>query len=133
MQGTSGVTLVQKRERRDSTELAVTAQSAILVRVDLEDGEQLGQLQKIMHFFRQLQELHCSAAVLHSHVGADEFADARAIDVVDVGQIQQDERTLLVQSLADSLPQERTAFAQGNTTADVDDGDSGSITICGSQ
>src|SRR6266404_3271377 len=85
----------QKPEERDSAELLVAAQSAILVGVDLEDGEQLGQLQEIVHLFRQLQELQASASIFHSRVGADEFADTRAIDIVDIGQIQQDERALI--------------------------------------
>jgi hypothetical protein len=35
-------------------ELTIAAQSAALVRVDFEDGEQLGQLQEIVHLFRQV-------------------------------------------------------------------------------
>src|SRR6266851_9982517 len=131
--GSIGVEGEQKLEPSHSAELAVAAQSAILVRVNLEDGEQLGQLQEIVHFFCQLQKLEAAASIFHSRVGADEFSDAGAVDVIDIGQIQKDEGTLIFQQLADSLSQKRAAFAERNTAADIDDGHAGSFTICGSQ
>src|SRR4030088_1480253 len=92
-----------RREQNDSEELPVTPQSGILVGVDLKDGEQLGQLQEIVHLFCQVQELQASAAIFYSSVGADKFPDAGAVDVIDIGQIQQDQRTLIFQQLADGL------------------------------
>src|SRR6202521_6020705 len=121
------------REQKESGELTVAAQSATLVGVDLEDGEQFGQLQEIVHFLCQVQELQGSASIFHSHIGADKFADARAVDVIDVGQIQKDERALLFQQLADGHSQKGAAFAQRNPAADIDDSDSGSFTTRGSQ
>src|SRR6267154_150099 len=119
--------------KREPGELLIAPQSADLVRIDFEDGEELGQLQEIVHFFCQMQQLQISAAIFDAGIRTDQFADPGAVDVVDVREVQQDERTLLFQQLANGLSQQRAAFAQRNSPADIDDGHSGSFTIRGAQ
>src|ERR1700688_1513790 len=75
-------------------QLAVAAKSDILVRVDFKDSEQFGELQQIVDFLCQVQELQASAAILHTGIRADELTDTRAVDVIDIGQVQQDQRSL---------------------------------------
>src|SRR5271170_4421786 len=57
---------------------------------DVEDGVQLGDLQQIVDFLGQVQQLQFAAAVLDRREGADQFTDARAVDVADVAQVQED-------------------------------------------
>ena len=105
----------------------------MFVGVDVEDGEELGELQEVVDLFGEVEELEGAAAVFHSGVGADELADAGAVDVVDVGKIEQDESAFILEEVANGLAKKGAAFAKSNATADVDDGDSLRFAICGAQ
>src|SRR6185312_12345712 len=56
----------------------------------VEDGVELGDLEQVVNLFGEVQELQFAALVTRGGVGADELADARAVNVVDVTEIEQD-------------------------------------------
>ena len=86
-----------------------------------------------MDLFCEMEELERAATIFHTGVSADELADAGAIDVIHVGEIEKNEGAFLVEELAHGLAKKGATFTKSNATADVHDGDSLSFAICGSQ
>src|SRR6266705_2923297 len=64
---------------------AKTPNRSVFVCKHIEDSVQLGDLKKIADFLRQMQQLQVPALILHCREPANQFADPRAVDVVDVG------------------------------------------------
>src|SRR5579864_1265826 len=56
----------------------------------VEHRVELGDLKEIVDLLGEVQELQFAALVLGSGERADQFADAGAVDIVHVGQIQHD-------------------------------------------
>src|ERR1700719_974415 len=95
------------------------AQSRDFVGVHVKNGIQFRNLQQVMHFFGQMQQLQFAAAVLDGGVGAYQFADTGVIDVIDVPQVDQDPDTLVVEEFANGGAQQSAAFAKGDATTQV--------------
>lgn len=81
----------------------------------------------------EVEQPERAATIFYTSVGAYELADSGAIDVVHVGKIEKNEGAFLVEELAHGLAKKGAAFAKSNATADIHDGDSLRIAICGSQ
>ena len=105
-----------------STGLLERSDGAGFVVVDVEDGVELGQLQHVLHLLGQAQQLQGGALILGGGVGAYQFAQPRAIDVVHVAQIEQDVLLSLADQVANGLAQLHTALAQGDPPAEVQNG-----------
>src|SRR5271170_5299656 len=58
--------------------------------LDVEDRVELGDLEQVVDLLGEVQELQLAALVADGGIGADQLADARAVDVVDVAEVQQD-------------------------------------------
>src|SRR5216683_3959888 len=95
-----------------------------LVFFHIEDGIELGDLQKVVDLLGQLEQFQLAALVLGCCKGADEFADARAIDVVHIGQVKQNLLLSFGEQVAHRIAQNHAAFAQGDATTAVYDCDS---------
>ena len=54
----------------------------------VEDGVELGDLKQVVDLLGEVQQLQFAALILGGGEGADQFTDARAVDVVDVLQVQ---------------------------------------------
>jgi hypothetical protein len=93
----------------------------MLVGKDFEDRKELGDLKEIVNFFCQVQELQFAAAAFDRGVAADELSDARAINIIHIGQVQQDEHALIFQQLANGFAEKGASLAQGDTPANVYD------------
>src|SRR5580704_14793823 len=93
------------------------------VGVDVEDGEELGDLEEVVNFLGQVEELELAATVANGSKSADQFADAGTIDVVDVAKIENDFDAAGVENVANGLAQQGATFAQGDTPAEVHQGD----------
>src|SRR6267154_250337 len=65
--------------------------------------------------------------------GGAQLADSRAIDVIDVGEIEKNKDAFLLQKVTHRLAKQGAAFAKSDSTADVDNGDSVRLAICGSK
>src|SRR6478609_6635189 len=89
----------------------------------VEDGVQLGDLQQVVNFFGQVEQLEFAALVAHGGESADQFADARAIDIVHVSEVEQDFLLPLGQQFAHYVLQYHAAFAKSNAAAAIHDGD----------
>jgi len=67
--------------------LLETVKGGALFGINVEDGVELCELEQVVHFFCKVQEFQFAAAAFDSCVGADEFPDARAVDVIHVRKI----------------------------------------------
>src|SRR2546423_3488250 len=91
--------------------------------LNIEDGVQLGDLEQVVDFLGQLEQLELAALVADAGKGAHQFSDAGAVNVSYVAQVEQDLVAPLAHQVLDCLAQHHAAFAQGNTTAQVHNGD----------
>src|SRR5690348_965517 len=124
----SGRNGAEEPRRRGSAEAAC---GGIFIGKNFEDGEELGDLQKIVNFFGEMEKLQFAAAIGDGGVAADEFADAGAVDVIDVGEVEQDGGAAVVEQLANGFAEQCAAVAEGDFAAHVHDRDAADIAICG--
>jgi len=90
----------------------------------VEDGVELGDLQQVVHLLGEVEKLEFAALILGGGEGADQLADAGAIDVVDFAEIQDDLLVAFGEQVADGVAQGDAAFAEGDAAAAIHDGDS---------
>src|SRR5581483_7600712 len=90
----------------------------------VEDGVQLGDLQQVVHFLGEVEQLEFAALVADAGESADQFADAGAVDVINVSEVEQDLLVALGDQVADGVAQDHAAFAEGDTSAQIYDCDS---------
>src|SRR5713101_9029256 len=100
-----------------------------LVRKHIKYGIELGDLQQIADFLRQVQQLQVPALILHRREPADQLADSRAVDVVHVSEIQKNIFPLILQQSANRFSQQRAAVAEDYAAAQVHNGDLPSIAM----
>lgn len=110
--------------------LAEAAKRGRFVRGDIENGEEPGDLHEVVHAPGEMHELQLAARAAHSRVGADQFADSRAVDVIDVAQIEEDFAVALVDELANHPPDHGAAFTQRDLPAEIYDRDVADFSAC---
>src|SRR6202048_1179793 len=101
---------------------AKAAKRGALVGKNIKYRVQLGDLKKIADFLRQVQQLQFPALILHRRVPADQLTDSRAVDVVHVSQVQQNQFSLILQQSPNRLSQQSAAVAQDDPSAQIHDG-----------
>jgi hypothetical protein len=99
--------------------LTEAADCCVFIGEDIENSEELRDLQEIVHFLRQLQQLQVALPAFHGCVAADELADSRTVNVIHVGEIQQNHRAPIVQQSANRLSQESAALAQNDAATQI--------------
>src|ERR1019366_1503217 len=87
----------------------------------VEDRIELGDLQQILDAFGQVQQLQSSTLVGDGGETGDQFADARAIDIGDLAQIQQDLIIAFGDQVAQQIAQRTRPFAESNPAGNVHD------------
>src|SRR5574340_918951 len=102
---------------------AEAAEGGSFVRMYVENGIELGDLQQVVDFLGEVQELELAAAILDGGVSADEFADPRAVNVIHVGQIQQNVQAPFLEQRVERLAQERAAVAERDAPAHIHNSD----------
>jgi len=110
--------------------LAKTAKRGGFVRGDVEYGEEPRDLHEVMHAPREVHQFQLSARAPHGCVGADEFTDPRAVDVIDIAQIEEDFAMALVDQLSNHPPDHGAAFAQRDLPAEIYDRDVADFSAC---
>ncbi len=124
---------MQEEKRLDSWvqgRLLETAQGAALVGVNVKDGVELCELKQIVHLLGQVEKFQLAAAAFRGRESADELADAGAINVIDVREIEHDFGAFVVKQAADRLAQQGAALAQGNLSAEVHHCGLTGISVC---
>src|ERR1019366_3266011 len=89
----------------------------------VEHHAQLRNLQQVVNLLGEVRQLQLAALVPHRGKGADQLADARAVDVVDVAQIEEDFLLSLAEQVFDGVAQNRAAFAQFDLSTQVNNRD----------
>src|SRR5205807_7606645 len=72
----------------------------------------------------EFQQLQFATLVADGGEGADQFPDPGAVNVGDIGQVEQDLIFAFADQVADGVPQYDAAFPKGYTSAQVNDGHS---------
>ena len=123
--------------QREGPSLEATALSVVLrgdlacergdgggfVVLDVEDGVELGDLEKVVDLLGEIEQLELAAAFLTRGEGADQLADAGAVDVADVSEVQQNVLGALGQRVANGIANRDTAFSEGDASAEIENGD----------
>jgi len=74
--------------------------------------------------------LEFAAGILDRGEGADQLADAGAIDVADVREVEEDFSRALGEHVADGVAQRDAAFPEGDAATEVEDRDSVHLAGC---
>src|SRR5215468_4833909 len=96
---------------------------------NIEDGIKFGDLQQIVDLFGELEQLQFAALVTHRGKRAHQLPDARAIDIADVAQVEQNFLLPFAEKVFDGIAQYHAAFAQGYAAAHIDDSHAVHLTI----
>src|SRR5208283_1208875 len=101
-----------------------------LVVPDVEDGVELGDLEQVVDLLGEVEQLELAAGVFDGGECADQLSDAGAIDVADLGEVEQDVFGALVERVVNAVAQGDAAFAKGDAATEVEDGDSVYLADC---
>src|ERR1700756_1604677 len=95
-----------------------------LIILHVKHGVEFRDLQQVMDFLSQLEQLEFAALVFNRGVGADQLADPRAVNIIHVAQVQQNLFMALAEQVLPRVAKNYAAFAEGYTSAAIDDADS---------
>lgn len=99
--------------------LLEAANSGAFVAENFENGEQLRELEQVVNLFCQMKQLELAAPAFGSGISAHELADAGAVDVIHVAQIQDNLGVFIVKQAADGFAEKSAPVAQRNLSAKV--------------
>lgn len=91
--------------------------------LDVEDGVELGDVEHILNLLGEAKEFELATGVADRGVAADQFAYAGGIDVIDVGQIENDFFLAGGDKGADGVAKVFRFVAKGDASVEIDDGD----------
>ncbi len=89
----------------------------------VEDGVKLGDLEQVVHLLGEVQKFELSTLVLGGGESADQLADAGAVDVVDLRQVQYDFLVSFGKQVAHGVAQGDATLAERDSSAAVHNGD----------
>src|SRR5438270_10582060 len=81
-----------------------------------------------MNLLGQIQQLEFATLVAHGGEGADQFADAGAVNVVHLTEVQQNFLVAFGKQVAHLVAQHDAAFAQSDAAAEIDNGNAIDLT-----
>ena len=90
---------------------------------DVEDGVELGDVEHVVDFLGEVEELEFASGVAQGRETGDEFADSGAVEVVDMGEIEDDFLFALCDEIANRVAQFADLGAEDDAPLDVEDGD----------
>jgi hypothetical protein len=85
----------------------------------VKDGEEPGNLDDVVDALGQVHQLELAFAIAHRGVGAHHFADAGAVDIIHVVEVQQNLALSVVQQIANGLAQDGATFAERDFAAEI--------------
>jgi len=103
------------------------------VRLDVENREEPGDLQDVVHSPAEIHQLQLAARAADGRVGPDELADAGAVDIVDIVQVEEDFAMSLLDQVANHVPQGCAGLAERDPAAEIDHGDIANLAACSLQ
>ncbi len=91
--------------------------------LDIEDGVELGNVQHVADFLGKVEQFQFASRVADCGKAADELADARTVEVVDVGKVQDDFLLAMGEEIAHRVAEFPNLVTQDDAPVDVEDGD----------
>lgn len=99
--------------------LLKAANSGAFVAENFEHGEQLRELEQVVNFFCEMKQLELAAPAFGSGISTHELADAGAVDVIHVAQVQDNLGVFFVKQAANGFAEKSAPVAQRNLAAKV--------------
>ena len=90
---------------------------------DVEDGVELGDEEDVVNFLGELEELELASGVADGGEAADEFSEAGAVEVVDVGKVENNLLFVFGDEAADGVAERVDLVAEDDASVNVKDGD----------
>src|SRR5579871_4676445 len=90
---------------------------------DVEDGVELGDVEDVFDLLGEIEQLEFAAGVADGGEGADQFADPGAVDVIHLGEVQDDLLLAFAEQIPDGGAEIVNLIAEDDTSAQVQDGD----------
>ena len=94
---------------------------------DVENGIELGDVQDVANFLGEVKEFEFATSVARGGEGADQFSHARAVEIVDAGEVEDDFLFAIGEQVADGSAEIADFGAEDETAVDVEDGDVGNF------
>lgn len=98
-----------------------TSNGAGFITEDLEDGEKFRDSQNIFDGGWKIEQFELASSIIERCVGADKFADARAVYMSDGGEIEDDFPSALVGEGTDGIAEGERSLGDGQPTGQVED------------
>src|SRR5438046_3696067 len=111
---------LRHRLRRSVTAKRLNCASLILL--DIEDRGQPRHLEQVMHSLIQVCELQFSTLVTNRCVSLNQLPDSRAVDVLNLSQIQDYSLVSFVRQITNNIAENDISFAQRDSSADLKNG-----------
>jgi hypothetical protein len=92
--------------------------------IDVEDGEEPGELQDVVELFAEIRQMHFGALTARADVQRYEHAQAGTVDVVDARHIQDDFLSVFDEEGFDPLAKSGALWAENDPAIEGDDGNS---------
>jgi hypothetical protein len=90
---------------------------------DVEDRVELGDVEDVVYFLSQVEELELAAGVADRGKAADEFSYARAVDIVNADQVEDNLLLAVGDEGADGVAEIADLIAEHDAASDVEDDD----------
>jgi hypothetical protein len=90
---------------------------------DVEHGVELSDVENVVDFLGEVEEFEFASGVADGGEATDEFADTRAIDVVDADEIEDDFFLALRDKAVDGIAELVDLVAEDDAPVDIEDGD----------
>lgn len=95
---------------------------------DIEDGVELGDMQHVLHFLREIEQFEFASGLAERGETADQFSDPGAVDVVDLGEVKDDFFLALVDQAVNGGAQFVDLIAENDAATKVEDDDVSDLT-----
>jgi hypothetical protein len=90
---------------------------------DIENGVELGDVEDVVNFLGEVEELEFASGVADGGEAADEFSYAGAVDVVDPDEVEDDFLFAFGDQGANGVTKSSDFVAEDNASVDVENGD----------
>jgi hypothetical protein len=111
----------ERRERLFGVEVVERFYGSELVVADIEDGVQFCDVQHVVHFLAEIQQLQLSTGIADGGEASDQLADSGAVNVIDLRQVEDDLLLAIGDESADSIAQLPNLVAQYDAPGDIQD------------
>jgi hypothetical protein len=91
--------------------------------VNVEYGEQLGQLHDFVEFLAEIAEAYGGAGIFGAEMSGDQSTKARTVDIIDFGHVQNDLLLTTGDEALEFLAEGSTLFAQNDAAIQGHQGD----------